>query len=219
MGSTRLNLFAIDMSLQAVQEDFARINKGLSVPRDPMTDEVRLNMMAGYRCVDKALARGRNLFELGNSKRIFELNMLVLCGADQAIREDCAQHMKSAEKRFYGHVGGIGDLMEWLRQHKGDDVWKRAAGAYIHVLSQPQLYIEGNHRTGALIMSYILARAGRPPFVLSLENAKAYFEPSTLVKETKKHSLSMLTRLPKLKKKFARLLIESADKRFLNPSK
>lgn len=146
------------------------------------------------------------------------LNVLVLCGVDKVKREDCAQHMKLAEKRFYERrAGGIGDLMDWLRLHKGDDVWKRAAGAYIHILSQPQLYIEGNHRTGALVMSYMLARKGRPPFVLSVENAKAFFDPSTLVKGTKKHSVSMLIRLPKLKKKFARLLKESAYTRFLLP--
>lgn len=219
MGSPRLNLRAIETSLRDVQEDFARINEGLSVPRDAMTDEVRENMMAGYRCIDNALAGGHDLFEFGNSKRLFELNNLVLCGAEKARRGDCAQHMKLAEKRFYGREGGIGDLMDWLRQRKGEDAWKRAANAYIHILSQPQLYIEGNHRTGALVMSYILARKGRPPFVLSVENAQAYFEPSTLVKETKRHSLGMLIRLPKLRKKFARLLKESADKRFLNPSK
>jgi hypothetical protein len=50
-------------------------------------------------------------------------------------------------------------------------------------VSEPQLLIEGNHRTGALVLSYILAREGRPPFVLTAENAKAYLDPSTLITE------------------------------------
>jgi hypothetical protein len=29
-------------------------------------------------------------------------------------------------------------------------------------------------------MSYILVRAGKAPFVLTVDNAKAYFDPSTL---------------------------------------
>lgn len=218
MGRSRLNLPAIETSLRAVQDDFARINDSLSVPRDAMSDEVRENMMAGYRYIDHVLAEGLDLFDFGNSKRLFELNVLVLCGTDADRREDCANHRKFSEERFYGQAaGGIGELMEWVRQRNGEDVWKRAAGAYIHILSQPQLYVEGNHRTGALVMSYILAKKGRSPFVLSVDNAKAYFDPSTLVKETKKHSVSMLIRMSKLKKKFAKLLKESADKGFLLP--
>jgi hypothetical protein len=49
--------------------------------------------------------------------------------------------------------------------------WKRAAGVYVRTLSEPELFIEGNHRSGALVMSYILAREGYPPFVLTAENA------------------------------------------------
>jgi hypothetical protein len=44
---------------------------------------------------------------------------------------------------------------------------RRAAEVYIYILSEPQLFIAGNHRTGALVLSYILAREGRPPFVLT----------------------------------------------------
>ena len=87
--------------------------------------------------------------------------------------------------------------------HKGESAWKRAAGVYIRVLSEPQLFIEGNHRTGALIMSYILVKSSRPPFVLTVDNAKAYFDPSTLISKTSKRGLVMLFRMPKLKKQFA----------------
>jgi prophage maintenance system killer protein len=218
MGRSRLNLSAIESSLRAVQEDFAHINRTLSTPRDPMTDEVRANMMAGYRCVDDALANGIDLFEVGHSKRLLELNTLVLCGTDKERREQWSQHVALTEKRFYEQKGGgIAELMAWLQEHRSDDVWKSAAaaGAYIHILSSPQLFIEGNHRTGALVMSYILAREGRPPFVLSVDNAKAYFDPSTLVKETKRHGLGKLIKLPKLKKRLAKLLEEKKDNQFL----
>jgi hypothetical protein len=219
MGRCRLNLPAIESSLKEVQADFVRINKSLSTPRDPMTDEVRDNMMDGYRCVDGALARGIDLFEMGQSQRLLELNVLVLCGTDAEKRKHWSRHIELTEKQFYDQKGGgVAELMRWLGEHGGNDVWKRAAGAYIHVLSRPQLFIEGNHRAGALIMSYLLAREGRPPFVLNVDNAKAYFDPSTLVKETKRHSLGMLIKLPKLKKRFAKLLKESAQKGYLTPS-
>ena len=216
-ASCRLDIPAIESSLIAVQNDFPRINKTLVTPRDVMTDEVRGNMMAGYVRVDNALANGDDLFELGHSKQLLELNILVLCGHDEKSPDDCASQAALAERQFYEQQGGgIAALMEWLQQHNGDDVWKRAAGAYIHVLSRPQLFFEGNHRTGALIMSYMLAREGKPPFVLSVDNAKAFFDPSTLVKERKRHSLGMMIQMPKLKKRFAKLLKAEANKRFLN---
>ncbi|WPL22764.1 hypothetical protein [Thiorhodovibrio frisius] len=60
-------------------------------------------------------------------------------------------------------------------------------------------------------MSYLLARAGKPPFFLSVNNAKAYFDPSTLVKNSRKHSLRMLLERRKLVRRFADLLRESAN--------
>lgn len=98
---------------------------------------------------------------------------------------------------------------------RGKSAWKLAAGLYVRILSQPQLYIEGNHRTGALIMSYVLARDGKPPFVLSVNNAKAYFDPPTLVKNTKKTATTLLTKLPRIKKRFADFLKTQVDERYL----
>jgi hypothetical protein len=86
---------------------------------------------------------------------------------------------------------------------------------YISILSEPQLFIEGNHRTGALVMSYILARDGCPPFVLTADNARAYLDPSTLITETRKHSLVALFRIPKITRYFAKFLKEQADRKYL----
>jgi hypothetical protein len=83
------------------------------------------------------------------------------------------------------------------------------------VCCEPELFIEGNHRTGALVMSYILAREGRPPFVLTAGNAKGYLDPSTLVTETRKHSLVAMFRLPKIKRYFAKFLREHSDRNYL----
>ena len=77
------------------------------------------------------------------------------------------------------------------------------------------MFIEGDHRTGALVLSYILAREGRPPFVLTAENAKAYLDPSTLITETRKHSLDALFKIPKIKRYFAKFLKEQSDQNYL----
>jgi hypothetical protein len=86
---------------------------------------------------------------------------------------------------------------------------------YILHVSQPQLFFEGNHRTGALLMSSILVRGGKPPFVLTVDNAKAYFDPSSLAKATKKDLMGKLYKLPKIKKNFAKFLEAQANPELL----
>ena len=83
------------------------------------------------------------------------------------------------------------------------------------MLSEPQLYIEGNHRTGALLMSYILARDGKPPFVFSVDNRMATFDPSSVIKGTRKTTFALLFEAPKIKRRFAGFLQEQAQRRYL----
>lgn len=211
--SKRLNLDTIEASLRAVQADFGRINATLDTPRDPLSDEVLARMLLGYEQVDSYLARGVDLFAPGNSALILELNLRVLCGLDPSLRAECKSQMKATEERFYAkRDGGLESLVAWVQGLNGASAHRRAASTYIHILSQPQLFIEGNHRAGCLVMSWMLANAGMPPFVLSVENAKAYFDPSALVKNARKHSLRMLLERPKLVKRFADLLKDDAEK-------
>jgi hypothetical protein len=178
------------------------------------------NMLAGYALVDDLLVAAVDVFAMGNLKHLLELNTTVLCGTDGAQREQYARHIEATERRFYDERGGgIQDLVEWWARtrHRPRAAWHRAAGAYVRVLSKPQLFIEGNHRTGALLMSYILMRAGHPPFVLSPHNAAAYFAPSTVIRDTRKRSAAMLLRAPAVTRRLARLLEESSDTRYLRP--
>lgn len=211
-----LNLPAIEASLRRVRREFDAINRRLSSQRDPMSDAVVENLLAGYRCVDVLVDRGIDVFAKGQHKYLLELNNIVLCGPDQARRAEFRQHIEATETRFYDEPGGgIEDLIEWRASHRGDSVWKLAAGAYVRSLSKPQLFIEGNHRTGTLLASYILLRAGKPPFVLTVENAAAYFEPSTVIRNTSKLGPMGLFRLPGIKKRFAKFLEQQADPDYL----
>ena len=111
--------------------------------------------------------------------------------------------------------GGIQDIVEWLAVHSEDSAWKRAAGVYVRMLSKPQLFIEGNHRTGVLVMSYLLLWDGKPPFVLTVDNAEAFFDPSTVIRDIRKRSPAAMFRLPGIKKRFAKFLCAQADPRYL----
>lgn len=211
-----LNLSAIESSLRRVQREFESINARLSWQRDPMSDTVVDNLLAGYTFVDVLIDWDIDVFAMGKHKYLLELNNIVLCGPDQELRAEFSQHLEATKNRFYDESGGgIEDLVEWRARHLGDSVWKLAAGVYVRSLSKPQLFIEGNHRTGALLASYILLRAGQPPFVLTVENAIAYFEPSTLIRNTSKQGAVGLFRLPGIKKRFAHFLEQQADPSYL----
>ena len=221
MGKARLDLAAVERSLRDVQRHFDRINATLETPRDPLSDQVLDNMLAGYAYLNTLLAAGLDPLAMGNSRHLLQLNHLVLCGTDEsAYLKDYAVHLKETERRFYDDpsVGGVKELMNTLAAHKDETVWRHAARAYIHVLSRPQLFIEGNHRTGALIMSAMLVWKGEPPFVLSVTNAKAYFDPFSLAKESRKHSLQLLLRQPGLSKRLAKLKKVEANRDYLEPS-
>jgi len=219
MGQYRLDLKAIEQSLRDVQHEFPKINELLHSRRDSMTDEVLENMLAGYTFIDKAVADGVDLFTLRHATALLELNHIVLCGINQEVRQEYHTHIEVRTQRFHEQEEcNIDDILRWYYRYEGESSWKRAAGVYVRILSQPQLYIEGNHRTGALIMSYILMRDGKAPFVLTVDNAKAYFDPSTLVKETKKTATTLLTKLPRMKKRFASFLRDQANARYLRPA-
>ena len=217
-AKSRLNLQAIERSLRAVQQEFPKINEKVRSRRDSMTDEVLDNMMSGYDFVDWAIADDTDLLDPQYVAGLLELNHIVLCGRDADSRREHRKHIQATAQRFYTQDEfNVDDILRWHRDHAYESAWKRAAGVYVRILSQPQLYIEGNHRTGALLMSFILGRDGKSPFVLTVENALAYFDPSTLVKETNKTPATLLMKLPRMKKRFARFLEAQADAQYLAP--
>ena len=212
----RFDLTAIEADLRALQREFPHINPQLRDRRDPISDTVIENMMTGYAYVDELVAEQLDIFAMGNLKHLLELNCRVLCGVGEAERRDSAEHLRAVEERFYNAPGaGIRHIVEWYEVRRGQSAWKLAAGVYIRVLSEPQLFIEGNHRSGALIVSYLLARDGKPPFVLTPANACEFFDPSSLIKKIDKRQFLANFRIPHLKERFARFLKQQSDDTYL----
>src|SRR5262249_58060330 len=110
---------------------------------------------------------------------------------------------------------GVRDLLEWYDMHRGDSAWFRAAGTLIRVISKPQLYVEGNHRSATLAASWILGASGEPPFVLSVENAAGYFQPTSVIRDIAKGGAVALFRLPVLRRRLANFLGSQAVSRLL----
>lgn len=207
-----LDLQSIEASLRGVQREFPQINHSLNFSREGMDDEVVENLISAYALINHLLEANIDLFALGSSSYLLELNTRVLCGTSELKRREYRKHIAANNSYFYERTdAGIHDLYEWYTLQRHESVWHRAAGVYIRILSEPQVFIEGNDRTGTLVMSYILAKEGQPPFVLTATNAKAYFETSAQIKKLPRNGLANLFRLPLLKGRIAGFLKDQAN--------
>ena len=215
----RINIDQVEKSLRAVQRDFHKINESLDMRREDLADEIVENMVAGYDYVNYLLDKEISLLRRSGYIHYLELNHIVLCGQGKRNRKNYHGHIETTTQRFYGHKKfSIKHLRLWNEAHEKRTAWERAAGSYILQISRPQLFLEGNHRTGALMMSCLLVRNSKPPFVMSLENAKAYLDPSSLAKSTEKNIWGRYYKLPKIRKKFADFLKQQAQEDFLIPA-
>lgn len=208
----RLDLDRIETSLRAVQGNFDAVNEKLLMRREPLTDQIIGNLLEGYAYVDQLLEDEVEVFSQRGLDHILELNHIVLCGQDERVRLEYGPHLLETRRRF---ARGIGEIAAWYERKKHKSATKRAAGVYVLLVSQPQLFLEGNHRTGALTASYILVQEGLPPFVLTPKNAVAYFNPSTLIKY--RHKEKFLDRqyyLKKYRRAFQDFLEDTLDRRF-----
>lgn len=207
MASLSLDMVEIRHALGHTQQQYSSIISLLDARIAPMDDLVIDNLLTGYSLIDQLVSNNIDLFSLGHSIDILELNNTVLFGPISGKdRQHYAQQLKASEKYFYEKSnGGIQDLIEYHHQTRFTDAFSEAAAVYIRTLAQPQLFVEGNHRTGVLLMSYILMRNGFPPFVLSTDNAKHYFEAPPISK-IKRHSMTMLFKRAQLNRYIATLL-------------
>jgi hypothetical protein len=214
-----LNLQAIETAFRKLQKVFPEINQSLFERRDELDDDVVGNMLQGYAMIDRLICEGVDIFAMGQLHYWLEINAVVLCGTDASVTERHRRLIAATEARFYEQPdGGIRDIMDWYARNDHKSPLRRAAGVFIRILSDPQLFIEGNHRTGALIMSYLLAREGRAPFVLTEKNARAFFNPASVFKKSNKRNFVMQLKMSGLTRAFADFLEHQADKTFLAPT-
>ncbi len=213
---THLNFEAITASLLAVQRVFPEINARLKLKRDDMTDRVIDNMLAGYRFMDGLIDAPGDLLASDRLADLLELNHIVLCGHDRKVRKEYRRHLEATQEKFYRHIQW---LKPWYRKHINDSHYKRAAGVFVGILCQPQLFIEGNHRTGSLIISIELVRHGFPPFVLTPSNAEGYFNPAAVIKFSNRlKTFDIMFKIPGIKRQFGVFLQQHTDPQHLLPT-
>lgn len=160
----RLDLTTIDA---AVQDTMAHLPSGDEGDAEAQSRR----LMEGYRYVDQLLADHVEIFAYGQAHHLLELNHRVLCGTTPERRTQFANHIAETEHWFYDRAdAGISELDGWYARHRSRDRLTLAGAAIVQVVSRPQLFIEGNKRTAVLIASYLLARDGYPPVVITPEH-------------------------------------------------
>lgn len=216
----RLDLNKIYQSLQTVKDNWIEIDqelisKGIGKRDIPFNDLIMDNMMSGYSFLDSLLANKITPFTIESRSNLIQLNNRVHYGDNNQLLAD---YTNAIEKNIDQFNTQIETIENWYNKHRKlkDDPLKIAAEIYISILGHPQLYNEGNHRTGNLILDWICAYHGLPIFVLSADNAIAYFLPSSEIKKLDKRSLwRSPTKLPKYRNAFLRFLEEHLTEKFI----
>jgi len=215
----RFNLHNVENSLLDVETNWKKIDDELDFEkigrRDTFDSVIRDRMMNAYRHLGNLLERDVEPFSEDGISQILELNNIVHYGFDFQLRLEYNQAIKFNSEKFFENIIPID---KWYRKHmKGKPhPLKVAAEVYVAVLGFPQLFIEGNHRTGNLLANWISMYYGRPPFVLSVENAVAYFKPSKEIKRfADKSTWRGRRKIPKYRSCFKKFWEENIDNKFV----
>jgi hypothetical protein len=215
----KFNLHNVEMALLGVERNWKKIDDRLDLEklgrRDTFDPVIRGRMMDAYGHLDKLLRGGVEPFSAEGISEILELNNIIHYGFDMRLRLEYNQAIQANAEKF---TELIVPIEKWYKKHmKGEPhPLKVAAEVYVSVLGFPQLFIEGNHRTGNLISNWISMYYGHPPFVLSVDTAIAYFKPSKEIKRFADRSTWRgRARLPKYRASFKKFWEENIDDKYV----
>lgn len=217
--TVRLNLEAIDHALCGVEENWPQIDADLNRygigGKEPFAEDLRANMVSAYASLDELLALQVEPFSEWSIASMLTLNHRVHYGNEPVLMAEYASAIEASAAKFYANIWPIA---AWYRRHaaRGDHPLKLAAETYVSILGRPQLFLEGNHRTGSLIASWINLCASYAPFVLSVDNAVAFFAPSADIKFfTDRSTWRGRARLPKYRKSFRAFWERHIEQKYL----
>jgi hypothetical protein len=204
----RPDLHEIEKSYQEVLLHWADIDNQLDKLKigrkdTPFSQDLMEDMLCAWEYLDYFIQKKKySLFSREGGPHMLEINHRVHYGLDYDQREEYQKALNATTDKFSKHIVPIRKYYKRETGHR-TSVNKIASEIYIAILGQPQLFIEGNHRSGSIIASWINLANDKPPFVLSVENAVAFFQPAQEIKKFNKRALwRSLTKLPKYKKDF-----------------
>ncbi|MFP4011210.1 MAG: hypothetical protein ACLFUM_05880 [Spirochaetaceae bacterium] len=208
------DLERIEQALHGFRSAFSQVNERLSMQREELTDEMVAHILQAYGFLNEMLEKGMDVFTPAGMHGILELNHLVLCGSDPRVRSDYYAHLSATRKRFLKRIHPIRTYVLKNRKRRRDP-HELATVFYSKLLSYPQLFLEGNHRTGNILLNYILSSAGAAPYVPTEADAHIYLNLSGDFKLTERdNSFDTTLKMPKYRKQFQTFLREYGDPGF-----
>ncbi len=182
----------------------------------PFDQKLMDNMLTAWEYIDFIIRkRDYSLFGERGGVDMLEINHRVHYGLDSDLRKEYRKAISATTEKFEEQIKPI---RRYYKKNLQDSsaALKVAAGIYIAILGAPQLYIEGNHRSGSISASWINLVHNQPPFVLTVDNAIAFFKPAQEIKKFNKRSVwRSVTKLPKYKKDFKIFWEKNCDMEFI----
>lgn len=210
------NLQAIHTALTDFQANFESINDTLEIRRETFTPAMIGQIVDAYDFLNGLLRQGMDLFTPAGLHSLLELNHIVLCGRKPEDRQHYYQHLVETRKSFQLRIAPIKTWV--LANRSGENAWKLATGFYTRMLSRPQLFLEGNHRTGNIILNYLLVSKQAAPFIVQADTARDYLDLSGNIKFTSKdNTLESAFMMPGHAKRFREFLKQNGRESFLCP--
>jgi hypothetical protein len=161
------------------------------------------NMLIAWDYIDYFIKKkDYSLLSNKGGPDMLEVNHRVHYGMNNSLRYEFEKAIEATTEKFSRQVVPI---RQYYRKKKKLDTsaYRMAAEVFVAIVGMPQLFIEGNHRSGSIIASWINLVNEKPPFVLTVENAVAFFKPAQEIKKFNTKSLwRSMTKLPKYKQDF-----------------
>lgn len=216
----RPNLKEIERSYNEVRKNWQAIDDMLDNEKigrkDTPFDKVLMeNLLLAWDYIDFFIRKkDYSLLSRRGGPDMLEINNRVHYGVNDELRQEYHKAISATADKFSMQIKPMRNYYKKKRKNQAS-IYKIAAEIYISILGQPQLYIEGNHRSGSIVASWINLAHGKPPFVLTAENAVSFFRPAQQIKQFDKSSRwQSLTKLPKYKKSFKEFWVSHCDVRF-----
>lgn len=208
------NIDKIRKTLTDVCRRFDSINEQLETGREKMTMLMVEQMLEAYGYLNGLLEKKMDLFSPAGMYSMLELNHIVLCGTDVKKRFEYHRHILETRNRFQECAR---EIRSWYKKKGRDlDTYSKVTEFYAIALSQPQMFVEGNHRTENIIINYLLITEGKPPFVLDPQNAVKYLNLSARIKfSDRRNMILQMTSFPKNRKGLADVLEEYGNTGYL----
>jgi len=219
--SYRPNIKEIENSYLCVMENWQIIDDLLDRHKvgrkdTPFSKPLMDNLLSAWDYVDYLLKNQKHeLLSRHGGPDMLEINHRVHYGEDYTLRDEYTKAIKATTEKFSKQIPYI---RKYYKKHMKarDSTYKVAAEVFIAIVGQPQLFIEGNHRSGSIIASGINMAYEKPPFVLTVENALTFFAPAQAIKKFNKRSRwRSLTKLPKYKDNFKKFWEIHCDMQFV----